>query len=155
MCVIVDKSVVGLVFGDPKSRPEAAAKLLEYINSGKLKLVVGGRVAGELYESSKFKSWLAEAVKSGTANIVPRAKVDDVEQWLIQEGKYKSNDPHVLALALVAGARLLYTHDGALTDDFKNSHLIPGEPGKVLQTKISERFTSTRRKLFDNACCRT
>ena len=155
MCVIVDNNVAGLLFGDPKDRPEAATKFLEYVDKGKLKLVAGGRLADELKGSSKVEAWLAEAVRGGTAKLVPSHKVDSVEQQLIQVGNYKSDDPHVLALALVAGARLLYTHDDALSDDFKDPNLIHGPRGKVFRTPTLGQFTKARRKLLDNAICGT
>lgn len=155
MCVIVDNNVVGLLFGDPKDRPEAATKFLEYVDDGRLKLVAGGRLVEELCGSGKVKAWLSERVKSGKANIVPRDKVDEVEQQLIQDDKFKSDDPHVLALALVAGARLLYTHDDALTDDFKDPELIRAPRGKVFRTPMPGRFTKARRQLLDNAKCGT
>ena len=74
---------------------------------------------------------LIERVRSGKAKIVPGHKVDEVEQQLIQGDRFKSDDPHVLALALVAGARLLYTHDDDLKDDFKDPGLIRAPRGKV------------------------
>ena len=155
MYAIVDNNVAGLLFGDPKERPEAATKFREYIDNGRLKLVAGGRLVEELGESNRVKRWLAEGVNGGTARIVPKHKVDEVEQRLIQEGKFKSDDPHVLALALVAGARLLYTHDDALADDFKDPNLIRGLRGKVFRTLMSEQFTKSQRNLLDNANCGT
>ena len=155
MCVILDNNVAGLLFGNPQNRPEAATKFLEYVDAGRLKLVAGGRLIDELRGSGKVQAWLAERVRSGKANIVPRDKVDKAEQRLIQEAKFKSNDPHVLALAQVAGARLLYTHDDALTDDFKDSKLIRKPRGRVFRTPMSGQFTKAQRTLLDNAKCGT
>ena len=155
MCVIVDNNVAGLLFGDPKDRPEAATKFLEYVDDGRLKLVAGGRLLEELCRSAKVQAWLDERVKSGKASILPKDKVHEVEQRLIQEDTFKSDDPHVLALALVAGARLLYTHDDALTGDFKDPNLIRAPRGKVFRTPMPGRFTKVRRDLLDNANCGT
>ena len=155
MCVIVDNNVAGLLFGDPKDRPEAATRFLEYVDDGSLKLVAGGRLVEELSGSGKVKAWLAEKVKSGKASIVPRDKVDEAEQQLIQEDRFKSDDPHVLAVALVAGARLLYTHDDALAADFKDRDLIHDPRGKVFRTPMTGQFTKAQRKLLNNANCQT
>ena len=56
-----------------------------------------------------------------------------------------SNDVHVLALALVSGARLLYTNDAALIMDFKNSKVIANPRGKVYTTSKTVRFTTTHK----------
>ena len=61
----------------------------------------------------------------------------------------------MLALALVAGTRHLYTHDDALTDDFKDPDLIRAPRGKVFRTRMSSQFTNAQRKLLDNANCGT
>ena len=39
----------------------------------------------------------------------------------------RSNDPHVLALARVSGARLLYAEDGDLMTDFKDKRFVGGK----------------------------
>ena len=155
MCAIVDNNVVDLLFGNPTNRPEAATKFLEYVDGRKLKLVAGGRLVDELCGSAKVQAWLNDRVKSGKAKIVRKDKVDEVEQRLIQEDKFKSDDPHVLALALVAGARLLHTHDDALTADFKDRNLIRVPRGKVFQAPMPGRFTKKRRQLLDNTNCGT
>lgn len=43
----------------------------------------------------------------------------------------RSNDEHVLALALVSGARLLVAHDRRLRRDFRNPSIISGPRGNV------------------------
>ena len=58
MCVIVDNNVAGLLFGDPKDRPDAATKFLECMEGGRLKLVAGGGLVEELCESSRDQAWL-------------------------------------------------------------------------------------------------
>ncbi len=44
MCTIVDANVVSLVFSNSKDCNEAVKKFWEYIDEGKLKLVVGGKL---------------------------------------------------------------------------------------------------------------
>ncbi len=66
MCVIIDTSVVGLLFLNPKDRMEAATKFLDYINKRKVELVVGGKLTFELCKgSNKFELWLSEAIRNG------------------------------------------------------------------------------------------
>ena len=59
-----------------------------------------------------------------------------------------SNDEHVIALALVSGARLLYTNDQALIDDFGNREIVAGPRGKVYTTKRNRQVTPAHRRLL-------
>lgn len=155
MCVIIDTSVVGLLFRNPKDRMEAATKFLDYINKRKVELVVGGKLTFELCKgSNKFELWLSEAIRNGKAKKISKSTVCKEENRLKLEGNHKSNDLHVLALALVSGARLLYTHDQLLIDDFKNNNIITGNRGKIYKTDQSTgSFSKSQRRLLDNAYC--
>ena len=42
-----------------------------------------------------------------------------------------SNDTHILALARVSGARLLFSNDSDLRDDFKDNRIISRPPGLI------------------------
>ena len=64
MCAILDASVCSMVFGD-KDRPAAGKSFFEWINSGKGRLVVGGKLRSELYRNDSFKRWAATAVQYG------------------------------------------------------------------------------------------
>ena len=131
MCAIVDENVVGIVFGSGQGRPEAATKFFDRIDSGKLKLVVGGRLTQQLCTHTNFKEWLDEAVQSGTARTVSSREVHEEEALLTGSGGCRTNDEHVLALARVGGARLLNTNDLVLMNDFKNQQLVPRPRGKI------------------------
>ena len=66
-----------------------------------------------------------------------------------------SNDEHVLALALVSGARLLYTNDEALIADFKNREIVANPRGKVYTTAVNDDVTPVHRRLLaDRNLCR-
>ena len=60
--------------------------------------------------------------------------VNQREIDLADEGRCQSNDPHIIALAQVSGARLLYSNDKALQQDFKNQDLINNPKGKIYTT---------------------
>ena len=59
-----------------------------------------------------------------------------------------SDDQHIIALAQISGARLLYSHDGDLQEDFRNKELIDRPRGKVYSTKKTKNFTSAHRGLL-------
>ncbi len=74
--------------------------------------------------------------------------VDDHATGLRKEGVCKSNDVHVLALALVSGARLLYTNDAALKDDFGNPEIVARPRGKIYTTARTANVTDAHRRLL-------
>ena len=50
-------------------------------------------------------------------------------------GKIKSNDEHIIALAIVTTAKLLLSKDKKLCMDFKNPDLVGGNVYKLAQAK--------------------
>ena len=74
--------------------------------------------------------------------------VDDHAAGLRGEGVCRSNDLHVIALALVSGARLLYTNDRALIDDFGNREIVARPRGKIYTTARTAHVTDTHRRLL-------
>ncbi len=133
MCAIVDTNVANEVFGS--SPCPAGEKFLDWINKGSGRLVVGGKLLKELESGSPcFRNWATQAISSGTMRIVNRGRVDARTVELREEQTLKSDDPHVIALAQLSGARLLYSNDGDLQKDFKNKILIDNLEGKVYST---------------------
>ena len=154
MCAIVDASVVGTVFGLSKDRPAAAQEFFEWVDSGRLVLVIGGKLKAELLAYGNFGEWLKEALRNGAAHDVVDSELKQRGEDLRKSGDCRSNDTHVLALAQVSGARLLYTNDQKLIDDFKNRALISRPAGKVYKTPVDGSFTDDHRKLLGTANCR-
>ena len=60
----------------------------------------------------------------------------------------KSNDHHMLALAIVSGSRLLYSNDKDLQKDFGNIQLLGSPKGRVYSTAISDDFSRQRQNLL-------
>ena len=147
MCAILDANVVHQVFGF--SRPEAGEKFFQWLSSGKGRLVTGGKSFDELKGSSEgFRTWAVQARLAGRLREESRHEVDSRTTELEREGVYKSDDPHVLALAQVSDVRLLYTNDGALQRDFDDKRLIDNPRGKVYTTRVNRNFTTTHRNLL-------
>ena len=65
-----------------------------------------------------------------------------------QIGECASDDEHVIALARVSGARLLFTNDGDLQADFKNPGIINGPRGVIYTTMLKQEVTRTHRDLL-------
>lgn len=154
MCAIVDANVKHDVFGGGQTRSEAAGEFFEWIDQGKGTLVVGGKLLDEL-AGDRFNAWFQEARSRGKAVLVDKQAVERRTKQLEADPSLISDDPHVIALALESGARLLYTHDRDLQRDFCNKNLV-APVGKIYTTLKSKDFTSAKRKFLDkNVCSRT
>ena len=154
MCAIVDANVAHEVFGS--SPQPAGERFFEWLERGSGRLVVGGKLLEELAASTEgFIRWASGAVASGRVRIVDEAKVDERTEDIRRAGACESDDPHILALAQISGARLLYSNDGDLQQDFKKKQLIDNPRGKVYSTRKSKKFTSTQQRLLaDKNLCR-
>ena len=160
MCTILDASVVGEVFSS--ERRAAAQKFFVWINTGPGRLVASKKLLTELDKNSKFTKWRGEAIRAGRIKIENEKHVAAKTYALIQMKKsrgaelsYSSNDPHVLALAQVSGARLLYSNDRKLHKDFKRKTLI-NPPGSIYSTLKIQSYSRNHRQLLTNyKLCRT
>ena len=129
MCAILDADAVSAVFtGDPAP---GAREFRRWIESGRGRLAVGGRLRKELAVNGAFREWLRQALLRGNVRDTPDRRVDDEARALASREDLRSNDQHVLALARLSGARLLYSRDEALREDFRNVKLVAGPRGKL------------------------
>ena len=153
MCAILDANVAAEVFRP--NRPAAGVEFFNWIQDGIGRLVVGGKLLEELNRTSA-REWARQALNAGLIRSVSASKVDTVTETLRNEDSCSSDDPHVIALAQVSGARLLYSNDKNLQRDFKNKTLIDGPRGKVYSTLKDQSFTNSHRKiLLRKDLCRT
>ena len=146
MCAILDNSVRSEVLGDRQS--EAGAYFLDWLETGKGKLAVGGKLRHELSQSEDFQALFELLLLAGTALDIPDEKVDIASQRLKGQGLCRSNDEHVIALAQVSGARLLYTNDRDLQRDFKNGQILGGVQGRVYTTLRKKEVTRSHKDLL-------
>lgn len=142
----MDANVVHQVFGPDRS--EAGAEFFMWIDSGKGKLVAAGKLLTELSGSEAFRSWWRQAQLAGRTTTYREETVDRKTQEVERERVHRSNDPHVLALAQISGARLLFTNDRDLQQDFKNSELIEPSGGRIYTTIRSGAFGKAHKSLL-------
>lgn len=71
-----------------------------------------------------FWEWASQTQRSGNMRLVDQAQVKSREDDLREESNYRSNDPHIIALAQASGARLLYSNDKKLQENFKDIKLV-------------------------------
>lgn len=144
MCAIVDANVAHQVFGE--DRPPAGEGFFDWLSGPRGQLVVGGRLREELGRNAS--KWLKTASLYGRVRSVIDEDVNGRTEALRRNNICTSNDEHVIALALVSGARLLYTNDKALIEDFKNRDIVAGPRGKIYTTARNDRFTEVHRQLL-------
>lgn len=151
MCVILDNNIVSEVFGE--RRPPAGEAFFDWINSGNGRLLGGGKLLEELAGGEKFRVWWQQAVLAGLATRVDDDVVQREATRLAEQEACRSNDEHVVALAVVGGARLLYANDRKLQLDFKDRRLLKDPPGRVYSTRRSGAFTRSKKKLLATSSC--
>ena len=150
MCAIVDNDVAHQIFGN---RPtEAGRFFLQWLarrNGGIL--VAGGGLYKELSRNSAFLQFFNDRLQAGRARRVPDASVNTADDALRARRICLSNDTHVLALAQISGARLLFTNDRALQRDFRNPTIIGGARGRIYTTIERSDVRPTHRDLLNRA----
>ena len=129
MCAILDANLVTIVFGT--SATDGARAFRRWVESGRGRLGVGGLLRHELSSNQTFQLWIQQAVLSGRAKSISDEAVDCEAGKLEARGACRSNDEHIIALARLSGARLLYSRDSDLRDDFKNPELLNDPKGKI------------------------
>ena len=146
MCSIVDANVRDQVFGDFPT--PAGTFFLGWLNDRGGRLIVGGRLLQELSGLQKFQRWLGSALLYGRAEKIDDDSVNSKAEEVERSGICRSNDHHVIALAMLAGGRLLFTNDRLLQRDFKQNIT----DGKIYTTARSEVTTRTHRNLLRQRC---
>ena len=111
----------------------------------------------ELRANSEVYALLRNYFENGNAISVDLTDIESALNKIPAPPTRRSNDPHILALALASGATVLFSGDKRLRRDFSNSKVIP----RVKQQRkslpgVDERFpedtTSARgRKRFLNS----
>ena len=145
MCAIVDADSTGEIAAATAS--PAARAFKESIAAGQCRLVVGGtRLRTELARSftaperakpTTVSEWVLEVDRAGQLVNCDDDTVDARAEAVEQSGLCVSEDFHIIALAQVASARMLYSKDKELHQDFTNPALLDQPRGKVYPLNLS------------------
>ena len=152
MCAIIDANVTFEVFG--KKQTEAGMEFRNWLDGDQGSLVIGGRNLKELSHNGNFSRWFLEARRmEGRVHQIKESEISKYENTLVQCGDLKSDDEHIIALALATNARLLYSNDKNLIKDFCNRLIIDNPRGKVYSTNNDKKFNAGHKKLLDENNC--
>ena len=101
------------------------------------------------------RGWAQQAQLSGKLRILDEEQINKRAEKIRTSVPHRSDDPHILALAQISGARLLYSNDVDLQKDFRDKALIDHPRGKVYSTREGKDFKESHRKLLaDRHLCR-
>lgn len=95
------------------------------------KLVVGGHLATELNRVGVARRFVISLLRAGRARQISDIATNEEENLIA--GSCKSDDPHVIALARISGARILCSSEKDLHEDFLNPQLISDPRGHIYQ----------------------
>ena len=156
MCANIDADSSGEVAAGSAS--DAAKAFNEWILAGECCLVIGGSLLRselglaasdpERAKPTTVSEWLVAVQLAGNLKNEDDQLVDRRANVIRQSGLCRSNDFHIIALAQLAGARMLYSRDRELHQDFRNSKLLDQPRGKVYPRNRS--FATSKRWLATN-----
>lgn len=137
-------------------RTDAGKEFFEWINGNRmndsLKLIIGGKLTEELSLDNRVLAWLTEGDRRGRVVRVADSELE-IAKDEIGNLKLKSNDKHIIELAISSGARLLYSNDKKLQADFRSPNVNNEPRGKVYSTLVSTKIDRRKRKLLREAQC--
>ena len=150
MCAILDANVKHELTSE---QGRAGAFFYDWLLTGHGKIVIGGtKLKAELYASSESvdNRLITELRKAGKIIERDDNSVDSRADDLHDKGVCGSDDHHIIALAQISGARLLYTNDKRLQKDFKNRNLVNKPRGKIYTTTQTKDTTDVHRRLLND-----
>lgn len=127
MCIIVDTNCFAPVFDRKSEKHDQFAPVLEWIISGKGKLIYGGsKYFEELKKASRYLKIINSLKKIGKAILVPKELVDK-EQKRIEKKITDSDfdDPHLPAIVIVSKCKIICSSDTRSIKYVTQSKLYP------------------------------
>lgn len=137
MCLIIDTSKIALFLADPWGAPHRP--IARWLSAGNGSVAIGGPLRVELERVGEARRQIREWIRAGRAAVVSDEAVSAEATVVAATGRCRSNDVHVIALARVSGARVLYTGDRLLATDFKDRRILTGPAGQVFRTETDSR----------------
>jgi len=124
VCLIVDANVASIFLAQQNA-------VTDWLLGKSGRLVAAGKLRLELAKNDVVRRLLVRLDQAGRLRSADANKLEQEEQRLRTSATCVSNDPHVLALAIVSGARTLATEDQYLIRDFRNEAIIDQPRGNI------------------------
>ena len=137
MCLIVDIDIAReVLFPSGAHDFEPIRKGLE---NGRVRIVGGGQLSKEYAKDGSVLRLFNELLRSGRARLVDHDEVYRITKEVKNQGKCRSNDAHIIALAKVGGVRLMCSNDGDLRRDFVDADIL-GPRGNLFSRKSHQHL---------------
>jgi hypothetical protein len=132
MCLIIDANcAINTLCQNPTAE---FAPVMQAIHGNNATIALGGSKQREEYQKlASVWRYIVALEKAGKARLFPDKPVDELQKKLVNEGLLKSDDPHIMALAIFSGVRLLCSKDQNLHCDFVNKIFVDKPRGSVYQ----------------------
>lgn len=117
MCMILDANRCGdFINNDADMGP-----VRRWIDNGINRLIYSNqeKIQSELYDNREMKKYLEDRFKFGRAKRIEKEKVEQAMKDIETKYILRSDDSHILGLAVASEAKLLCTQDKKLAQDFK------------------------------------
>ena len=121
MCIIIDTNQAGNFC---KAEAPYMAMLMKWVNKGG-RIVCGKPLKKELFEVKRMRGLIKEWERRGQLVEFDDGRIKTCEKK-IKDG-CKSNDAHIVALAIESKANVIVTEDQDLIKDLKNHKLVGNE----------------------------
>jgi hypothetical protein len=118
MCLIIDANKAADFC---KQERPYLKPLWSWVNGGG-RIVSGGRLEKELFKIQAMKGVLLEWSRNGTLIRISSEKILEKENFV--KSACISDDPHVVALAIISKANIVVTEDKKLIEDLRNCKLV-------------------------------
>lgn len=137
MCAIVDMNAVGDLFA--ASTKSEFKPFFDWLLGDGCVVYGGSKYRGELRKADKLYRLFMELKKTRRARESDDTKIDAEQQRI--EHECSSDDPHIIALARVSGARILVLRaDRKLEQDFQTRKLVANPRGRIYKNKSHWRL---------------
>ena len=135
MCIILDTN---MFYKFKNLDDEDMKPVWDWLNEQNGKIVyTSTKKIEEEWERGGMTDLIKLLTQSGQLKDISSQEVEQKKRELNQTGEVKSNDLYTIALAMVAGVKILLSEDKTLHEDFKNRKLVGG---KVYQTRDHSRL---------------
>lgn len=114
MCMIIDANTIPCVFSKNNAKHEAFKPVLEWIVYGKGKISLGGKLlTKEIVEKQRsYIQIILELNKFNKIHKFDNSIVDKKEEEIKQKERDPDfDDPHIIALSIVSGAKIICSDD--------------------------------------------